>query len=169
MLSTLTTAVGTTALTAALLLGGATTATASEPTPEPTVSTECSFGEHLLNAWLRLPADLRGDLQEVRALPRGERQDALREVRDGAVNGEYGAGVQEKAEALKARRLEGWASMPPELRADLVELRQAEPGERRALAEEIAQNALDGDYGDKAQATAERVRASEIWQDCVAG
>lgn len=168
MLRTLTTAVGATALTAALVLGGATAATASEPAPEPTASSECSFGQHLLHAWLRMPADLRGDLTAIRDLPREERQSALREVREGALSGEYGAGVQEKAEALKVRRLGGWATLPPELRADLVELRQAAPGERRALAEDIAQNALDGDYGDKAQATAERIQSSELWQDCVA-
>ena len=168
MFRTLTTAVGATALTAALVLGGATAATASEPAPEPTASSECSFGAHLLHAWLRLPADLRGDLRAIRDLPREERQSALRDVREGALGGDYGTGVQEKAEALKVRRLDAWSTMPPELRADLVELRQTAPGERRALAEEIAQNALDGVYGDKAQATAERIRSSEIWQNCVA-
>ncbi len=168
MFRTLTTAVGATALTAALVFGGATAASASEPAPEPTASTECSFGQHLLHAWLRMPPDLRGDLRSVRDLPREERQAALRDVRDGALNGEYGAGTQANAEALKARRLGGWATLPPELRADLLELRQADPAERRALAEEIAQNALDGDYGDKAQATAERIQSSELWQDCVA-
>jgi hypothetical protein len=168
MFRTFTMAAGATALTAALLLGGGTAAMASEPSPEPTGSSECEFGQHLLHAWLRLPADLRGDLSAIRDLPADERQAALREVRHGALDGQYGAGVQEKAEALKVRRLDAWATMPPELRADLVELRQAAPGERRALAEEIAQNALDGDYGDKAQATAERIQSSEVWQDCVA-
>lgn len=168
MLSILTKAAFATTLSAAMLLGGTAAATAAEPAPEPTTSDECSFGQHLLHAWLRLPAELRGDLSAIRELPAEERPEALREIREDALEGAYGEGVQAGAERIKERRLGAWASLPPELKADLIELRQAAPGERRELAEVIAQNALDGEYGEKAQATAERVRDSEFWQTCVA-
>ena len=169
MFSTLTKAAVATTLSAVMLLGGTVAATAAEPTSEPTTTTdECSFGQHLLHAWLRLPADLRGDLSAIRDLPIDERPGAVRDIRQEALEGGYGEGVQAGAERIKERRLAAWASMPVELKADLIELRKAAPGERRELAEVIAQNALDGEYGDRAQATAERVRDSEFWQTCVA-
>lgn len=169
MFTTLTKAAAATALSATMLLGGAVAATGAEPTPEtPTSSEECSFGQHLLHAWLRLPADLRGDLSAIRGLPSDGRPEAVRDVRQGALNGEYGEKVQAGAERIKERRLGAWATMPAELKRDLIELRQAAPGERRDLAEAIAENALASEYGEKAQATAERIRESEFWQSCVA-
>lgn len=169
MLSTLTKVALTTTLSAAMIVGGTVTANAASPAPTVTSSTdECSFGQHLLHAWLRLPADLRGDLSAIRDLPADDRTEAARDVRQGALDGEYGDGVQVGAERIKERRLAAWATMPTELKRDLIELRQAAPGERRALAEQIAENALDGGYGDKAQATAERIRKSEFWQSCIA-
>jgi hypothetical protein len=169
MFTTLTKAAVATTLGAVMLLGGTVAATAAEPTSEPTTTAdECSFGQHLLHAWLRLPADLRGDLSAIRDLPADERPEAVREIREDALEGRYGEGVEAGAQRIKERRLAAWATMPVELKADLIELRKAAPGERRELAEVIAQNALDGEYGDKAQATAERVRDSEFWQTCVA-
>lgn len=169
MFTTLTKAAAATALSATMVLGGAVAATAAEPTSEaPTASEECSFGEHFLHAWLRLPADLRGDLSAIRDLPAEVRPEAARDVRQGALNGEYGEKVQMGAERIKERRLGAWATMPADLKRDLIELRQAAPGERRELAEEIAESALAGEYGEKAQATAERIRESEFWQNCVA-
>ena len=169
MLSTLTKVALTTTLSAAMIVGGTVTANAAPPAPTVTSSTdECSFGQHLLHAWLRLPADLRGDLSAIRDLPAEDRPEAARDVRQGALDGEYGDGVQAGAERIKERRLAAWATMPTELKRDLIELRQAAPGERRTLAEQIAENALDGGYGEKAQATAERIRESEFWQSCIA-
>lgn len=170
MISILTKVALTTTLSAAMIVGGTVSANAAPPAPATTASesTECSFGEHLLHAWLRLPADLRGDLSAIRDLPVEERPEAARDVRQGALDGEYGAGVQAGAERIKERRLAAWATMPADLKRDLIELRQAAPGERRDLAEQIAESALAGEYGDKAQATAEHIRESEFWQTCVA-
>lgn len=57
-------------------------------------------------AWLRthLPAELKQDLRAALRLPAGERHDALVEVRDHALDGDYGAGVQRAAERLQERR-----------------------------------------------------------------
>lgn len=141
----------TAALSTVLLAGGATTATAAEPT--------CELGEHIVAVWLRLPADLRSDLIDLRQFEPGERGDAARDIRGGALDGEYGPGVQDRAERVQQRRIHVIANMPPELRADLVELRTADPDDRRDLARDIADTALAGGYGDKSQQIAERIQA----------
>lgn len=60
--------------------------------------------ERRADVFAQLPADLQDDIEAVRALPPGERADAAREVRDGAVAGEYGERVQSFAERLQHRR-----------------------------------------------------------------
>ncbi|KRE22326.1 hypothetical protein [Agromyces sp. Soil535] len=52
-----------------------------------------------------------------------------------------------------------WSQLPEELRADLVELAQADEAERPALRAEIRAKALAGDYGDRARRIAERIAA----------
>jgi len=52
-----------------------------------------------------------------------------------------------------------WSQLPEELRADLVELAQADEGERPALRAEIREKALAGDYGDRAKRIADRIAA----------
>ncbi len=160
--------IATTVVTAALLSTGAVAASAA-PTSSTDASSDCQFGEHLLHAWLRLPADLRGDLSSLRDLDPADRKAAAKEVRDGALSGEYGPGVQAGAEKLRVHRLSVLSQLPAELKVDLVELRNADQSERPALAKDIAGTALDGGYGPKAQATAERIQASDAWQNCVAG
>jgi len=158
----------TAALATAMLATGTIAATAA-PTV-PTASTEdCRFGEHLLHAWLKLPADLRTDLKALKDLEPGQRGDAAREIRDGAIDGEYGSGVEERAEKVRVRRIAVIANMPDELKTDLVELRDAAPADRRDLAKDIADTALEGGYGAKTQAIAERIQASDAWQSCDAG
>lgn len=140
----------TAALSSALIAGGATAASATEP--------ECELGEHIVAVWLRLPADLRSDLVDLKQLEPGERDDAARDIRDGALEGEYGPEVQDRAERVQERRIHVIANMPPELRSDLVELRTADPDDRRDLASDIADTALAGGYGQKTQQIAERIQ-----------
>lgn len=155
--------IAATAVTAALLSTGAVAATAAPVAP----SAECQFGEHLLHAWLRLPADLRGDLSSLRGLDPADRRDGAKEIRDGALSGEYGPGVQAGAEKVRNHRLAVISRLPDDLKADLVELRAADQGDRTELAQQIAREALDGGYGPKTQAVAERIQASDAWQSCV--
>lgn len=51
-----------------------------------------------------LPAELRADLREARRLGGDDRVDAYREVRSGALGGEYGERVQEFAVTVQERR-----------------------------------------------------------------
>ncbi len=157
----------TVALTGALVSTGSVAASADEASEATTH--ECNFGEHLARLWLHLPAELRDDLKDLSSLEPGERGPAAREIRGDAREGEYGDRVEERAERVAERRIRILANMPVELRQDLKELRAADSEDRRALAEAIAANALDGDYGPKAQSAAERTRNSEAWQNCVAG
>ena len=160
--------IATTVVTAALLSTGAAAASAA-PVSSTDASSDCQFGEHLLHAWLRLPADLRGDLSALRGLDPADRKAEARQIRDDARSGEYGPGVQAGAQKLRVHRLSVLSELPAELRSDLVELRDADQTARPSLARDLAETALDGGYGPKAQATAERIQASDAWQNCVAG
>ncbi len=164
------TAVLSTALTTALIAGGTVAASAAttEPVDAPS-SSDCRFGERLVAVWKYLPAELRSDLNTVADLPAGtERADEARAVRDRALAGDYGPRVQERATKAQERRIRVVASFPTELRADLDELKAATPEDRRELAKEIADTALDGGYGAKAKVFVERVQSSDAWQNCVA-
>lgn len=88
---------GATVLTAVFLMTGATVA-AAVPAVDPQPSVTCEIG----NVWSRLPADLRADIRELKDLEPGEgRAEAARLIRDGALDGTYGAGVQKRAERVK--------------------------------------------------------------------
>jgi hypothetical protein len=67
-----------------------------------------SFAEHRDRRrawiWMRLPADLRHDLREVRRATPAERADLVAEVRDHALAGDYGDRVQLGAERIQDRR-----------------------------------------------------------------
>lgn len=156
-----------TVVTAAMLTTGAVAASAA-PSDETVAASDCQFGQHLLHAWMQLPTDLRGDLKALRDLEPGERASAARDIRDDALSGEYGDGVQARAEKARERRIGVIRTMPAELKADLVELKRTPPAERRDLAREIADTALDGGYGEKTREVAESIQASDAWQNCVA-
>lgn len=166
-LSTWAASAGAVVLTLGLLTTGSIAASAA-PVSTST-SSDCQFGEHLLHVWLALPADLRGDLAALKDLEPGERGDAARDIRDGALDGQYGPGVQHRAERVRDRRVAVISAMPEQLRSDLVDLRDAAPADRKQLAQDIADKALAGDYGTRTQKIAERVKASDAWQNCVAG
>lgn len=152
-------AVAAAVLTTAMLATGSIAASAASlPTDDTTPTSECQFGDELLHVWLHLPADLRGDLKALKDLEPGERGDAARDIRDGALDGEYGPGVQNRAERVRDRRVAIIANMPDELKTDLIELRDAAPADRKELAQDIADTALAGGYGDKTQEVAERIQ-----------
>jgi len=162
--------IATAAITTAMLATGAVAASAASVNAAPVTSaSDCQFGEHLLHVWLKLPADLRGDLHSLRGLDPADRKDAAKEIRDGALTGDYGPGVQAGAEKLRSHRIAAIAQLPDELKSDLVELRNADQSDRSHLAKDIAQTALDGGYGTKTQAVAERIQSSDAWQNCTAG
>lgn len=159
--------IATAVVTITLLSTGAAAASAA-PVPAPAPSADCQFGEHLLHVWLRLPTDLRGDLKGLRELDPADRGSAAKGIRDGAVGGDYGPGVEAAALHVRNHRLAVIERLPQTLKSDLVDLRSADQPDRRKLAREIAQTALDGGYGVKTQEVAERIQSSDAWQECVA-
>jgi len=134
--------IAATVVTAAMLATG--TIAASAATTAPTASSvagDCQFGQRLEQA---------------------------RGIRDRALAGDYGPRAQARAGQAQERRVRVVAGFPPELRADLDELKSTAPADRPQLAKEIADTALVGGYGPKAQYFVERVQSSEAWQNCVA-
>lgn len=161
----------TAAVTAAMLATGGLAASAAPadggtPTPTPTsTATTCSFGEHLVAIWLKLPADLRSDLKDLKAAEPGtERQQEAKDIRDGALAGKYGPRVQRHAETAKDRHIRVIANFPDALKDDLQKLRDADKADKPALAKQIADTALAGGYGDVVQKVAEH--AQSAWQGC---
>ncbi len=157
-------------LTAAAVFGlGATAATAAPVRSDESSTIEgCNFGEHMVDVWTALPPDLQSGLKDLKELEPGERRSFAREIRDGALAGEYGPRVQERAERAQERRVRVVAALPDELKDDLLDFKELEPEERRDAAEAIAQDALDGVYGEKVQRVTERIQDSDLWQSCVA-
>lgn len=60
--------------------------------------------DHRKERWQRLPADLQADLRELRTTPADERKAAVEKIRKSALDGEYGAKVQQFAERLQEHR-----------------------------------------------------------------
>jgi hypothetical protein len=119
----------------------------------------CGFGQRLVAIWDKLPEDLRADLQALRDLPDDERGEAARDIREGARDGEYGDAVQHHALRVRDRRAWIWVNLDDGLKADLKEIRDADSAAKPALIDDLAQNALDGAYGEGAQRVAERIQA----------
>ncbi|MGZ5372759.1 MAG: hypothetical protein ACXWYG_03220 [Aeromicrobium sp.] len=103
-------------------------------------------------------ARFRADMQDARALTGEARTDAIKKIHQDAEAGKYGDKVQQRAERREHRRAAMWAHAPAGLKADLKEVRDAVPADRAALKHEIFTKALDGDYGDRAQKRAERLK-----------
>lgn len=161
----------TSAVTAAMLATGGLAASAaptdgSTPTPSPTsTATTCTFGEHLVAIWLKLPADLRSDLKDLKsAEPGAGRQQEAKDIRDGALAGKYGPRVQRHAETAKDRHIRVIANFPEALKTDLQHLQDADKADKPALAKQIADTALAGGYGDVVQKVAEHAKST--WQGC---
>jgi hypothetical protein len=131
----------------------ATPAASDGSTDSPT--RHCTISDRVIALWNHAPAELQEDLKELHGLAPDERLAAAKELKQGALDGEYGEGVQQRAERLRERRILVWATMPEALQDDLRELAAAEPGQRDELATEIVETALAGGYGDRAQSIAE--------------
>ena len=108
--------------------------------------------------WSRLPEDLRADLLAVRELPVGEKEDALRAIRRDALDGDYGDRVQQFAERRDERVRAIRRALPEELRVDLRAARRLTGDDRVDAYREIREGALSGEYGDRVQEVAVRVR-----------
>ncbi len=105
----------------------------------------------------QLPDELRADLQELRELSPAERREAMQEIWEAAKAGDYGAEARELAQQLAEKRDDYLDRLPAELRADLQELRELSPAERREAMQEIWEAAKAGDYGAEAQELAEKL------------
>lgn len=105
-----------------------------------------------------LPAELRDDLTAVRELPEGERLDALRTIRDDALDGDYGARVQQLAEGRDERVRAVRRLLPDDLKGDLREARDLSGEEQAAALRGIRDGALGGEYGDRVQQVATSVQ-----------
>lgn len=152
----LVTAGAATALVAGSLLMAPVAASASTTGDAP-ADGEC-HGARLALVWAELPEELRADLKALRNLPADERRDAARDIREGARDGEYGEAVQDHAQRIHDRRIWRWSTMDETLKADLREIAEADAADRPALVDELAENALAGEYGDRAQRVAERLQ-----------
>ncbi len=108
--------------------------------------------------WDRLPAELRNDLDDLKALPSAERPQAVREIRREARTGAYGERVQQFAQHRDERVERVLSRLPDELRDDLRAARALPAEERAAALAEVRDRALAGGYGDRVQQVAERIR-----------
>ncbi len=151
----------------ALVLGGAGVANAATPTPapSPSSSSSCSFAQHLVHGWFELPKSLRTDLRDAKkADSKADKAKDLKDIRTKAIDGGYGAVVKDRAEHLQSLDLR---PLPDNLKADLKTLHgESTRADKVKEAGVIAQNALDGDYGDAIQSLAKQVQSSKRWQSC---
>jgi hypothetical protein len=108
--------------------------------------------------WDRMPQDLRDDLTAVQDLPAAEQPAAVREIRAGALAGEYGAQVATAAERLQDRRADVLGKLPQDLQTDIAELKALPDSEKVAAAQQLRADAVAGEYGDRVQAFAERMQ-----------
>lgn len=154
------------ALTAALLSTGAVAAQAA---PTETES-DCTFAQHLVAVYVAVPAELRADVNAARALdPGAERGAAIKAIKQDALAGEYGEVTQARVEAFGVYRAANPGRINPELKADLKELRATVGLAAKVdLAEEIAGQAIDGEYGESVRVAAGKIRQSDAWQSCEA-
>lgn len=140
-------------------LVGASARSGSEPAASATAKNAVATDRPCGSLLDRLPGELREDLEAARALPPGEdRFAALKEIAQGARDGDYGSGVEEFADRRNDHRKELWNRLPAELRDDLRQLRDLPTDERGAAVEELRESALAGEYGTLVQQFAERVQ-----------
>ena len=107
--------------------------------------------------WQRLPQDLRHDLTALRGLPPEERFAAGKQLRQDALDGDYGTRVQQWAGRADERRRAIWSRMPSSLQQDVEQARALPDAERYDAFQAIGAGALDGEYGDRVQQVAQRL------------
>lgn len=144
--------------TAGLFAAGLLTTSSLLTGPTPDAGTEDGPRIPCGAVWSRLPEDLRADLTTVRELPVGERAAALRDIRRDALEGDYGDRVRELAERRVERLRAIRRALPDELRADLREARSLSGEERVEAYRAIRDAALAGEYGERVQEIAVKVR-----------
>ncbi len=103
-------------------------------------------------------AKFRADLKAARALTGEARTEAIKKVRTDAKAGKYGDKVEKRIDRRRERAGAIWKNAPKELRADLKAARAAAPADRPAKVHEVFAKALAGDYGDRAQKRAEKLK-----------
>lgn len=154
-------------LAAVLLSGGAAAANAA-PIEASTAVSSCTFAQHLVAVYVAAPAELRADIAEVRGMEPGpDRGAAAKGIKARALAGEYGEVTQARVEAFGVYRAANPGKMNQDLKADLGELRATDGVKARlALAEDIAHQAIDGEYGESVRVAAEKIQQSDAWQSC---
>jgi hypothetical protein len=112
------------------------------------------FAQQLTMAETMLPAELRGDLEDVVELddPAAIRAE-LERIRAAAADGGYGAQVQAAVDRIG----DAASAVPEDLEEQLGDLRELPSTEQREALEGIRDGALDGEYGEKVQGWAERL------------
>ena len=133
------------AVIAALGIGTAVAASADDPDEVPAMD-HAFFGEHGDDPGR---GELREDVKKLHGLEGEERRDAMRQLREDARDGKYGERVEGRFERHAAHRDAFFALLPDELQADLKQIREADPEDRKALHEDIRKKSLAGDYGEK--------------------
>lgn len=101
---------------------------------------------------------LRADLRAARALEGDARRDALADIRQKALDGAYGDGIERRADRRQVHRELFFSLLPDNLQADLTDLKNAPADQREQLRREITDNALAGDYGPEVQKAAEQLQ-----------
>ncbi|MCU1514029.1 MAG: hypothetical protein JWO10_1119 [Microbacteriaceae bacterium] len=155
----------------AMVLGTGTLAASAAPLGETTAATAsattCTFGQHLVSAWLHVPKALRADLKKLKAMDAGpDRRAEAKSIKAKALAGGYGSAAETKAKWLADHKGEGVRPLPDNLKADLKTLRAAPKADKVKQADAIADKALAGGYGDKVESFAKAVQASDAWKDC---
>jgi hypothetical protein len=131
-----------------------TSASASTGSPLATESSSVPCG----SMGKRLPDDLQADLTALADLPVEERVPAAKEIRDSALAGDYGARVQNWAERRDERRERMAGHVPSELTEDLQAAQDLPEAEQADAYQQIWQDALSGEYGDKVAVAADRIQ-----------
>lgn len=144
--------------TAGLFAAGLLTTSGLFPGPPPATTTDDGPRIPCGAVWSKLPDDLKADLRAVRALPVGEKPEALREIRRDALGGDYGARAQRIAERREERIRAVRRALPSEMEVDLRAARSLTGAERLEAYREIRAGALDGEYGERVQEVATAVR-----------
>lgn len=134
----------------------------------PAGTSTCTTQQHLERMWLALPKELRTDLAAAKQKPAGEeRNRALKAVLDKAASGAYGDRVQTVAQRIEKRDGKLWAKLPDALKADLLAVRNADPGKATLdAAANVIDKAAAGTYGDVAKKVVERLEQRPVWTSC---
>ena len=152
--------------TAGLFAAGLLTTSGLFTGAAPTTSTDDGLQVPCGAVWSQLPEDLQADLKAVRALPVGEKPEALRAIRRDALDGDYGARVQRFAERRDERIRAIRRALPDEMKADLHEARRLTGADRLDAYREVRAGALAGEYGERVQEVA--VKVQERREACAA-